>query len=136
MIQEIVKDQFFLSIPCLDAKREDFQIAKDLQDTLDHHRNHCVGLAANMIGYQKRVIIVTHHPKDIIMFNPIITKVNLPYQAKEGCLSLCGEKVTTRYQEIEVTYQDIQFRIQKRKYKGHTAQIIQHEIDHCNGILI
>ena len=109
---------------------------KDLQDTLAAHREGCVGMAANMIGYKKRTIIVSMGFMDLIMNNPVILSKTDSYETEEGCLSLLGTRKTTRYKEIEVEYEDINFKKQRQKFTGFIAQIIQHELDHLEGIII
>ena len=136
MIKPIVKDIFFLGQKSEPAGNEDIQVMKDLQDTLAANAEHCVGMAANMIGVKKRIIIVNIGVTNLVMVNPEITKKLMPYETEEGCLSLEGVRPTTRYEHIEVAYQDMNFRKQKQKFSGWTAQIIQHEIDHCDGIII
>lgn len=136
MVREIVKDIFFLGQKSEPATKEDLEVVTDLLDTLKANREHCVGMAANMIGIKKQVIVVNCGMTDMAMINPRITWKSEPYETEEGCLSLSGVRKTTRYQKIEVEYLDHKFRKQKRKYSGWTAQIIQHEIDHCNGIII
>ena len=136
MIRPIVKDIMFLSRRSEPAVLSDLQIAKDLQDTLAAHRESCVGMAANMIGYSKDIIIVSLGFADLVMLNPEITRQSGPYETEEGCLSLNGVRKTRRYQRITVKYQDMQMKEHTQEFSGRTAQIIQHEIDHCNGILI
>ena len=136
MIRPIVKDSIFLSQKSESATEKDMQVVFDLMDTLRAHAHECVGMAANMIGVKKRIIAFSIDVAQIAMINPVIVKKSKPYTAEEGCLSLAGVRKTTRYKEIEVSFQDINFRRQSQKYSGWTAQIIQHEIDHCNGILI
>ena len=137
MIREIVKDTGFLCQSAIAATREDVSIADDLADTLKAHANHCVGLAANMIGEKKRIIAIRDGNAIIVMLNPEIVKASAKqYEATEGCLSLAGERTTMRYERIEVKYRDRDFKRQRQKFSGFAAQIIQHEIDHCNGILI
>ena len=136
MIKPIVKDIFFLGQKSEPATPEDVQVITDLMDTLAAHREGCVGMAANMIGAKKRIIIVNIGLIDMIMVNPVIVSKDGPYQTEEGCLSLAGVRPTTRYENIEVTYQDQHFNTYTRKFSGWTAQIIQHEIDHCDGIII
>ena len=133
MIKPIVKDIFFLGQKSEPATPEDVQVITDLMDTLAAHREGCVGMAANMIGAKKRIIIVNIGLIDMIMVNPVIVSKDGPYQTEEGCLSLTGVRPTTRYENIEVTYQDQHFNTYTRKFSGWTAQIIQHEIDHCDG---
>ncbi len=136
MIKPIVKDVMFLSLKSEKATPADRQVITDLQDTLAAHRDTCVGLAANMIGVRKNIIIVSMGVLDMVMVNPKITKKLKPYETEEGCLSLEGTRKITRYKKIEVEFEDINFVKQKREYKDMAAQIIQHEIDHCNGIII
>lgn len=136
MIKPIVKDTFFLSQKSVPATRDDLQVGRDLQDTLEANRAGCVGMAANMIGVRKRVIIVNMGILDIVMFNPVLVKKDTPYEAEEGCLSLTGVRSTTRYQNIEVEYYDMNWKKQRQKLSGWTAQICQHELDHLEGILI
>lgn len=136
MIKPIVRDILFLSRKSETATKEDVQIIKDLQDTLKANRENCVGMAANMIGYTKNIIIVNVGLIDIIMINPQITKKHLPFETEEGCLSLDGVRMAKRYKKISVEFEDINFKKQSKIFEGWTAQIIQHEIDHCNGIVI
>ena len=136
MVKQIVREVFFLGQPSTPATKADIQVGKDLQDTLQENREHCVGMAANMIGVNKRIIAVNMGFANIAMLNPVIVSKKEPYEAEEGCLSLKGVRKTTRYQEIEVEYEDIHFKKQHQKYKGWVAQIIQHEVDHCEGIII
>ena len=136
MVKEIVKDVMFLSQKAERATEKDKYIANDLLDTLKANKDRCVGLAANMIGYNKAIICVSGGIYDFIMINPIITYANGEYQTEEGCLSLIGERECKRYKEIEVDYFDMNFRKQYGKYTGFVAEIIQHEIDHTNGIII
>lgn len=136
MVKEIVKDVMFLSQKAEQATKEDKYIANDLLDTLKANKDRCVGLAANMIGYNKAIICVSGGLYDFIMINPIITNKTGEYQTQEGCLSLIGERKCNRYKEIEVDYLDMNFNKQHGKYTGFVAEIIQHEIDHTNGIII
>ena len=141
MIKPIMRDIFFLNQKSEPATKADQQVAVDLQDTLKANEEHCVGMAANMIGVKKNMIIVNMGngflgSANVVMMNPVILKKSGPYEAEDGCLSLSGTRKTTRYQEIEVQYEDIHWNRQKEKFTGWTAQIIQHEIDHCNGIII
>ena len=136
MVKQIVRDVFFLGQPSKPATKADIQIGKDLQDTLQANRERCVGMAANMIGVKKNIIVVAAGPFQFAMINPVITQKSGEYQTEEGCLSLEGVRPCTRYQEIEVDYLDQNFKKQHGKYSGWTAQIIQHEIDHCQGIVI
>ena len=136
MVKSIMRDIFFLNQKSEPAMKEDIQTAVDLLDTLKAHEDGCVGMAANMIGVNKRIIAVNMGFANIAMLNPMIVSKKGPYEAEEGCLSLQGVRKTTRYQEIEVEYEDIHFKKQHQKYKGWVAQIIQHEVDHCEGIII
>ena len=136
MIKDIVKDVMFLSQKAEKAIEKDKYIANDLLDTLNANKDRCVGLAANMIGYNKAIICVSCGLYDFIMINPVITNKNGEYQTEEGCLSLIGERKCKRYKEIEVGYLDMSFNKQHGKYAGFVAEIIQHEIDHTNGIII
>lgn len=136
MIKPIVKDIFFLRRKEETATREDIQVGIDLQDTLRANREACVGMAANMIGVNKRVIIVNMGFVDVVMFNPVLIKEDTPYETEEGCLSLTGVRKTTRYENIEVEYLDMNWKKQRQKLSGWTAQICQHELDHLEGIII
>ena len=137
MIREICKAEVFLAQKAEAATADDLNTAQDLLDTLRAHAGHCVGLAANMIGEPKAIIAIQAGPAALAMLNPVITKKSArTYQTAEGCLSLPGERPVTRYESIEVSWRDQQFRKQKQKFQGFTAEIIQHEIDHCQGILI
>ena len=132
----IMKDVFFLSQKAEPATKADLSLGKDLKDTLSAHREECVGMAANMIGVNKRIIAFDNIGEYMVMFNPVIVKKSAPYDAEEGCLSLTGTRKTKRYQTIKVQWQNEQFQTRIRTFTGWTAQIIQHEIDHCEGILI
>ena len=136
MIKPIVKDVLFLGQKSGPAVKADLPLAKDLQDTLAANRERCVGMAANMIGVKKRAIIVSMGLIGVVMFNPVITKKDGPYEAEEGCLSLTGVRKTTRYEAITLEYIDVEWKRQRRTFTGWTAQIIQHEVDHLEGILI
>jgi len=136
MVRPIMKDPMFLALPSEKAAAADKQIALDLLDTLRAHLDGCVGMAANMIGVRKRIIVFCAGFAQVVMMNPKIISKSGPYQAEEGCLSLAGVRKTTRYKMIEVSYQDINMKPQRQKFDGYTAQIIQHEIDHCDGVLI
>ena len=136
MIKPIMKDMFFLGQKSEPATKADIQLGVDLQDTLRANREACVGMAANMIGVRKRVIIVNMGLVDVVMFNPVLLKKETPYETEEGCLSLVGVRKTTRYENIEVEYYDMNWKKQRQKLNGWTAQIFQHELDHCNGIVI
>ena len=136
MIKPIMRDILFLGQKSEPATKEDLQIGRDLQDTLRANREHCVGMAANMIGVKKNIIIVNMGFVNIVMFNPVIVKKDTPYQTEEGCLSLEGVRPTTRYENIEVEYMDMNWKKQKMKLSGWTAQICQHEVDHLTGRII
>lgn len=136
MIKQIVKDVFFLSQKSEPAAENDLQTAQDLLDTLAAHEAECVGMAANMIGVRKRIIVINIGTKNVVMLNPVIIKRNGAFETEEGCLSLSDSRSITRYQNIEVEYQDMELRKHRQKYSGWTAQIIQHECDHLEGILI
>ena len=136
MVKEIVRDVFFLSQKSESATKDDLQIGRDLQDTLQANRERCVGMAANMIGVKKNIIIVNMGMIDVVMFNPVIVSKKGSYETEEGCLSLDGVRKTTRYQDIEVEYYDFNWKKQRQKLSGWTAQIAQHEIDHLSGKII
>ena len=136
MIRPIMKDIFFLQQKSEKATKQDTQVIVDLLDTLVANRDRCVGMAANMIGVKKRIIVVNMGMMNVAMVNPEIVSKSDPYETEEGCLSLVGVRKTTRYEHIEVKYLDQNFVPKKQKFSGWIAQIIQHEIDHCNGILI
>lgn len=136
MIQEIVKDIFFLQQKSVPATPLDRQVGQDLLETLAAHRAGCVGLAANMIGVKKRIIVVNLGPVDLLMYNPELVAKRQPYQTEEGCLSLTGLRPTRRYEEIEVRFWDSQWQEKTMTFSGFPAQIIQHELDHLEGILI
>ena len=136
MIKTIVKDVFFLGQKSTEATKEDLYLAKDLRDTLEFHKDACVGMAANMIGVKKNIIIVNMGFINVVMFNPVIVSKRDMYETEEGCLSLDGVRKTTRYQEIEVEYYDFNWKKQRQKLSGWTAQICQHEIDHLSGKII
>ena len=136
MVRPIMRDIFFLRQKAKPATKEDKQIVQDLLDTLKANEAGCVGMAANMIGVNKRIIAVNMGFINVAMLNPVIVKKSGAYETEEGCLSLDGVRKTTRYENIEVEFQDISFHKQRQKYSGWTAQIIQHEIDHCDGIII
>ena len=136
MVKPIMKDIFFLQQKSEPATAADAQVMRDLADTLQAHREECVGMAANMIGVKKRIIAVSIGPVQLLMVNPDIVKKSDPYEAEEGCLSLSGVRKTTRYQNIEVEYQDQQLKPLRQAFSGWRAKIIQHEVDHCDGILI
>lgn len=136
MVQPVMRNEQFLQIPSEQAQAEDVQVAQDLLDTLQANAAHCVGMAANMIGVAKRIIAVENEGRYLVMFNPEIIKCSGPYETEEGCLSLVGTRKTKRYTSIKVAYRNMQFQQRYKTFTGWTAQIIQHEIDHCNGILI
>lgn len=136
MIKPIIKDIKFLSQKAIPATEEDIQIAKDLIDTLKANEKICVGLAANMIGYNKSIICIAIGAYQKVMINPVITNRADEYETKEGCLSLVGKRTCKRYESIEVDYYDMNFNKKHGSYTGFTAEIIQHEIDHTNGIII
>ena len=131
-----MKDMLFLAQPSEEATKEDAPVIRDLTDTLLHHRDGCVGMAANMIGVRKRIICVMMGPVPLTMVNPVIVGKSGEYEAEEGCLSLTGVRKCRRFREIEVSYQDAAFLPRRQKYTGWVAEIIQHEIDHCNGVII
>ena len=137
MVKEIIHDPNLLSIKAHPATKEDLQIAQDLLDTLAANKDACVGVAANMIGVCKRIIVFDNEGTYMTMFNPEIIKMSGPYDAEERCLSLLGgPRPCKRYQTIKVQWQNEQFQTRIKTFTGWSAQIIQHEIDHCNGILI
>ena len=136
MVQPIMKDEAFLAIPSEPATKEDLQVAQDLLDTLTAHAEGCVGMAANMIGVKKRIIVFDNEGSYMVMFNPEIVRCSGAYETEEGCLSLTGTRRTKRYKSIKVKYQTADMKERQKTFTGWTAQIIQHEIDHCNGILI
>ena len=137
MIKEIVHDPVFLAQKSSAATADDVGVAKDLLDTLENNKSVCVGMAANMIGVKKRVIVFDDNGKYTVMFNPEIVKKSGPYDTEEGCLSLAGgPRKTKRYKSIKVRWQNSDFQTRIRNFEGFTAEIIQHEIDHTDGILI
>ena len=136
MIQKICKDERFLAQKAEPATPDDLPIAQDLIDTLTAHKDGCVGMAANMIGVNKRIIIFDNEGAYQVMFNPVIVKQSGPYQTEEGCLSLTGRRPTKRWKSIKVQWQNETFQTRLKTFTGWTAEIIQHEIDHCEGILI
>lgn len=136
MIRPIVRDVLFLSRKSEPATQADRAVGRDLQDTLRANRQGCVGMAANMIGVNKRVIIVNMGPMDVVMYNPILISRDTPYETQEGCLSLEGTRRTTRYRNFEIKYRDAAWRTHRQRYAGWIAQIIQHELDHLEGIVI
>ena len=136
MIKPIMRDPIFLAQKSAPATVPDLPVAQDLRDTLAAHRDGCVGMAANMIGVAKRIIIFDDKGSATVMFNPEIVKCSGPYEAEEGCLSLAGTRKAKRYRSIKVQYQNEKFETRLKSYTGFTAQIIQHEIDHLGGVLI
>ena len=136
MIKKIVKGKQIFAKKAQPATEADKQVITDLLDTLKANRDACVGMAANMIGVNKSIIVVSAGPFQFAMVNPVITKKSGVYETEESCLSLIGVRPCTRYEEIEVDYLAQNFKPQHGKYSGWTAQIIQHEIDHCNGVVI
>lgn len=136
MEREIVRDVLFLAQPSEPATQADLSVGRDLQDTLQANRERCVGMAANMIGVKKNIIIVNMGFFDLVMFNPVILSKSGCYETEEGCLSLDGVRKTRRYQEIEVEYYDFNWKKQRQKLSGWPAQIAQHEIDHLSGKII
>ena len=136
MVREIMKDIGFLSQKADEATAADLATVQDLMDTLEAHREGCVGMAANMIGVNKRMIIFDNEGTAMVMLNPVIVKKSGPYSTEEGCLSLEGTRKTKRYQSIKVQYQNEAFETRFKTFSGWTAEIIQHEIDHCDGIII
>ncbi len=131
-----MKDMLFLAQPSEEATQADAPVIRDLTDTLLHHRDGCVGMAANMIGVRKRIICVMMGPVPLTMVNPVIVGKSGEYEAEEGCLSLTGVRKCRRFRDIEVSYLDAAFLPRRQKYTGWVAEIIQHEIDHCNGVII
>ena len=136
MIRSIVRDPIFLAQKAQDATPDDLAIGQDLLDTLAANSDRCVGMAANMIGVNKRIIAFDNDGTYMLMFNPEIVKCDGFYNAEEGCLSLDGVRKAKRFKTIKVRYQNEAFQVRMKTFSGWTAQIIQHEIDHCNGILI
>lgn len=136
MIRPICKDMTILSQTSTPATKEDLPVLDDLLDTLRANADRCVGMAADMIGVNKRIIVFSIGPVNVPMINPVISKRNNPYETEESCLSHDGVRRTVRYESIEVEYFDYNFKPQKQTFTGFAAQIIQHEIDHCDGIVI
>lgn len=136
MIRDICKDEAFLARKAEPATADDLGTAQDLLDTLAAHKEGCVGMAANMIGVNKRIIVFDDDGSYQVMFNPVIVKRDRPYEAEEGCLSLTGRRKTKRFQTIKVQWQNEKFQTRLKTFTGWTAEIIQHEIDHCEGVLI
>ncbi len=136
MIREICTEEAFLARKSEPAAPEDLPIAADLLETLEHHKARCVGMAANMIGVSKRIIAFDNEGTYMVMFNPEIIRKSGPYQAEEGCLSLTGARPARRWKSIKVRWQNEKFQERIKTFTGWTAQIIQHEIDHCEGVII
>ena len=136
MIKPIVKDVFFLGQKSGPATKQDLSVGQDLQDTLTANQERCVGMAANMIGVRKRIIIVNIGFMNLVMYNPVLLKKDTPYETEEGCLSLEGVRKTIRYQNIEVEYLDSSWKKHRQKFSGWTAQIVLHELDHLEGVII
>jgi peptide deformylase len=136
MIREIMKDENFLSLKAEPATLADMDVAQDLLDTLLANKDGCVGMAANMIGVNKRIIAFENEGEYMVMFNPEIIKKSRSYQVEEGCLSLTGTRSARRWKSIKVQYQNEQFQLRFKTFTDYTAEIIQHEIDHCEGIII
>ena len=136
MIKPIVRDMFFLGQKSDPATVQDLPVGQDLQDTLKANRDRCVGMAANMIGKKKRIIVMAKGPMVVAMINPEILSGFEEYETEEGCLSLEGKRKTKRYRSIRVTWQDMQMKVHTGTLDGFQAQIVQHEVDHCNGILV
>ena len=136
MVCEICKDELFLARKAKPVTPEDITVAENLLETLEYHKNGCVGMAANMIGVDKRIIAFDNDGSYMVMFNPEILQRSGPYQTEEGCLSLTGVRKTKRWKTIKVKWQNEKFQQRIKNFSGWTAQIIQHEIDHCDGILI
>ncbi|MBM7642893.1 peptide deformylase [Streptococcus loxodontisalivarius] len=136
MIKPICKDTFFLAQTSQEATKDDLYLAQDLQDTLEANKEACVGMAANMIGIKKRVIIINMGLGNLVMFNPVVINKALPFDAEESCLSLTGSRKTVRYQRLEVSFYDIHWKKQTMLLTGFQAQICQHELDHLEGIVI
>ena len=136
MIREICKNEAFLAQKAEPATADDLVVARDLLETLAAHKDGCVGMAANMIGVNKRIIVFDSEGKYMVMFNPVIVRRSGVYEAEEGCLSLTGTRHTKRFQTIKVQWQNEKFQTRLKTFTGWTAEIIQHEIDHCEGIII
>ena len=137
MVRELMHDPIFLARKSTEATVEDLEVARDLLDTLTFHKEGCVGMAANMIGVTKRIIVFDNEVEYMTMLNPVILKGNDLYETEEGCLSLLGgPRKCKRYKKIKVQYQTLQMQTRIKTFTGWTAQIIQHEVDHCNGVLI
>lgn len=136
MVKDICKDVFFLKQVSEAADSSDAQTANDLVDTLNAHREECVGMAANMIGVSKRIIVFSDAGVPVVMVNPAIIKKSGEYETEEGCLSLTGVRKVKRYRSVKVEYEDGNFKKRIKTFEGFTAQIIQHEVDHCDGVIV
>ena len=136
MVRPLMTDTVFLAQKALPADTGDITVADDLLDTLKAHEDGCVGMAANMIGVNKRIIVFDNEGEYMVMLNPVIVKKSGAYETAEGCLSLAGTRKTMRFQTIKVQWQNERFQTRLKTFTGWTAEIIQHEIDHCDGILI
>ena len=136
MVREICKDEAFLAQKAEPARTNDLGVAQDLLDTLVAHKDGCVGMAANMIGVNKRIIAFDNEGEYMVMFNPVIVRRSGVYEAEEGCLSLTGTRKTKRFRTIKVQWQNEKFQTRIKTFTGWTAEIIQHEIDHCEGMII
>ena len=136
MVRDIMKDEAFLAQKAEPATPDDLSVAADLLETREFHKAGCVGMAANMIGINKNIIVFDNEGKYMVMFNPEIIKKSEPYEAEEGCLALTGTRKIKRWKSIKVQYQNEQFQTRFKTFTGWTAQIIQHEVDHCAGIII
>ena len=136
MIREICRDETFLAQKAAPATADDLATAQDLLDTLTAHKDGCVGMAANMIGVNKRIIAFDNEGTYMVMFNPVIVRQSGPYETQEGCLSLSGVRKTKRFRTVKVQWQNEKFQTRLKTFTGWTAEIIQHEIDHCEGIVI
>ena len=136
MIKPIIRDVFFLRQKSEEATKQDQSVGRDLMDTLAANQDRCVGMAANMIGVKKRIIIVNIGFMNVVMYNPVIVSKDTPFETEEGCLSLTGVRKTIRYRNIVVEFLDSSWKKQRQAFSGWTAQIIQHEVDHLNGVII
>lgn len=136
MIRPIIRDIFFLQQSSEEATKADLAVGQDLQDTLQAHQDACVGMAANMIGVRKRIIIVNMGFTNLVMYNPVLLVARQPYQTEESCLSLDGIRPVQRFEEIEVSFLDQDWQEKRLSLTGFTAQIVQHELDHLEGIII
>ena len=136
MIRPIMKDPLFLAQPSAPATAADLPVARDLLETLEAHADGCVGMAANMIGVRKCIIAVDNDGEYLVMLNPELLKCSGPYETEEGCLSLTGTRPAKRYKSIKMRWQDMELKPRIKTFTGFTAQIIQHELDHCRGVLI